>query len=259
MIYTVKYICLVSIFEMATKYIIIRDDSLDKNIICSYTNDTMTTKHLRNIVHKFCDREEDDIFDVTLNSQVKYGANIDNFRFIDDIFEETKKDSHYKDYSLIPDHLQDQIIKLSLSYKSRQRQLERMKEIKRIEKNIKREKKEIEKILSKQENESNEKMVVYCKTHSGRILPVIVSKTDTIITIKEKILALEGTPFDQPRIIFAGRQLDEDNSLESYNIQHKSTIHFILRLKGGMFLQITSGNFDYNNIGDIDINLDDTI
>ena len=76
-------------------------------------------------------------------------------------------------------------------------------------------------------------MQLMIKTLTGKKQNFNFDPDNTIMQVKQALQEKEGIDIEQIRLIFQGKQLVDDNTIESYKMEAGSTIHMILQLRGG--------------------------
>ena len=89
---------------------------------------------------------------------------------------------------------------------------------------------------------SNEQFGIYVKSLTGRSIYIEITHQMSIEELKMKIQEKDGTPVEQQRFIYAGKDLDDPMLVGRYNISKESTLHLVLRLRGGMHHISSTGN-----------------
>lgn len=73
---------------------------------------------------------------------------------------------------------------------------------------------------------------IFIKTLQGKTLTLEVKPEDSIGAIKQRIFEKEGIPVDQQRLVFNGKQLEDNQSVNDYNMADGCSVHLVLRLRG---------------------------
>lgn len=76
-------------------------------------------------------------------------------------------------------------------------------------------------------------MQIFVKTFTGKTIAVNVEACDTTDSVKIKVHEKAGIPALQQRLVFEGKQLQDDCMLLNYNIRGDSTLYVMMCLRGG--------------------------
>ena len=74
---------------------------------------------------------------------------------------------------------------------------------------------------------------IFVKTLSGKSIAISVSTYTLIADLKAQVATKLGIPPAAFRLLFANKQLEDLNTVGSYNIQHGNNLHLVLYLRGG--------------------------
>merc|ERR1711939_710938 len=75
-------------------------------------------------------------------------------------------------------------------------------------------------------------MQLFVKSMTGMTVTLDVEPYDTIADVKVKNMDKEGLPPDEVDYLFAGKLLEDEETLSYYDIQNEYTIHLLLKLRG---------------------------
>eukprot|EP00049_Salpingoeca_infusionum_P005655 m.95035 g.95035 ORF g.95035 m.95035 type:complete len:78 (-) comp13037_c0_seq1:212-445(-) len=76
-------------------------------------------------------------------------------------------------------------------------------------------------------------MLLQIKNLAGRLVEIDVEPTDTIERVKEKVEEKQGIPPEQQRLIYSGKQMNDDKTIEDYKVPSGAVVHLVLALRGG--------------------------
>ena len=80
-------------------------------------------------------------------------------------------------------------------------------------------------------NVASRDMQILIKMMNKTEISLIVKPKDSIQNVKRKVQQLKGCRPDQQRLVFAGKNLEDDHTLSDYNVQNESTLNLVQRLR----------------------------
>lgn len=90
-------------------------------------------------------------------------------------------------------------------------------------------------------------MLLKVLTLTGEEQEIDIEPTDKILQIKEKLEEREGIPVVQQRLIFQGKKLQDDKTVDSYKLQAGTILHLVVALRGGLYTTNISFYINFKN------------
>ncbi len=57
--------------------------------------------------------------------------------------------------------------------------------------------------------------------------------SDKVSSLKERLFKTTGIQMERQRLLYGGRQLENDKTMADYKISKGATVHMVVRCKGG--------------------------
>lgn len=74
-------------------------------------------------------------------------------------------------------------------------------------------------------------MQILIKTLTGKKHPMNFEPSTTVLQVKQSLQEKEGISVEQIRLIFGGRQLNDETSLADNSVEAGATVHMVLQLR----------------------------
>ncbi|KAF2102016.1 ubiquitin [Rhizodiscina lignyota] len=76
-------------------------------------------------------------------------------------------------------------------------------------------------------------MLIKVRTLTGKEIELDIEPDYKVSRIKERVEEKEGIPPVQQRLIFGGKQMNDEKTAEEYGLEGGNTLHLVLALRGG--------------------------
>lgn len=74
-------------------------------------------------------------------------------------------------------------------------------------------------------------MQIFIKTLTGKSISLNINDRTLVSEVKKMIQDEEGIRTEEQRLIFCGKQLEDDQTMVNYNVSEGSIVHLVLRLR----------------------------